>query len=342
MPVDKISIASSSGLLAGLLPPATSAEEFNGATQLKLGQPVMLDKLKEEVLRVVREEDEAVNGAPDTPGDSTVNGHANGTDANGDVEMGDARSPNKQVKLEPEADPDVVAPEPTETLPPQPTFYKVTDVKREVEAVRDKRKMIRLGPPGEGTGAPATLPSIVAFTMFDGGENVTSVEFSPDSSLIAAGSAESTVRLWSLRDEKLRAKSLGEPWCGGADGRRVGKRGGGRGDGDAQARRALGASVRPKFRSDFRLRRAAACPPLVVSGRDGAPLVDGHVLQPRGVPGPRARAGVGRRVGSVRRVLRHGKPRPYGAPVELGPVDPVKDVHRPSGGRERESAPYVN
>ncbi|KLT41252.1 WD40 repeat-like protein, partial [Cutaneotrichosporon oleaginosum] len=208
MPVDKISIASSSGLLAGLLPPATSAEDFNGATQLKLGQPAMLDKLKEEVLRVVREEDEAINGAPDSPGASTVNGHVNGTDANGDVMMGDA-SPKKAVKLEPEADPDVIAPDATETLPPQPTFYKVTDVKREVEAVRDKRKMIRLGPPGEGTSASvATLPSIVAFTMFDGGENITSVQFSPDSSLIAAGSAESTVRLWSLRDEKLKAKSL--------------------------------------------------------------------------------------------------------------------------------------
>ncbi|BEJ09401.1 hypothetical protein CcaverHIS641_0603160 [Cutaneotrichosporon cavernicola] len=207
--VDKISIASASGLLAGLLPPATTADEFNGATQLKLGQPAMLDKLKEEVIRVVREEDEAVNGAPDTPADSTINGYANGTDANGDVEMADARSPAKQVKLEPDADPDVVAPDPTETLPPQATFYKVTDVKREVEAVRDKRKMIRLGASGEdSTGTSTTLPSIVAFTMFDGGENITSVEFSPDSSLIAAGSAESTVRLWSSRGEKLKAKSL--------------------------------------------------------------------------------------------------------------------------------------
>lgn len=221
MPVDKITIASSSGLLAALLPPATSPEQFNSATQLKLGQPAMLDKLKEEVMRIVREEDEAVNGAPDTPADSTANGHVNGTgvDANGDIEMGDASrqredaSPTKKpIKLEPEEnkDTDLIAPDPSETLPPQPTFYKVTDVKREVEAVRDKRKMIRLGPtPEEAEGSTTTLPSIVAFTMFDGGENVTSVEFSPDSSLIAAGSAESTVRLWSLKDEKLKAKSLG-------------------------------------------------------------------------------------------------------------------------------------
>jgi transcription initiation factor TFIID subunit 5 len=39
---------------------------------------------------------------------------------------------------------------------------------------------------------------------------ITSVEFSPDASLIAAGSAESTIRLWSLKDEKLKAKSVGE------------------------------------------------------------------------------------------------------------------------------------
>lgn len=38
--------------------------------------------------------------------------------------------------------------------------------------------------------------------------SITSVEFSPDSSLIAAGSSESTIRLWSLKDEKLKAKSL--------------------------------------------------------------------------------------------------------------------------------------
>lgn len=38
--------------------------------------------------------------------------------------------------------------------------------------------------------------------------SITSVEFSPDSSLIAAGSAESTIRLWSLKDEKLKAKQI--------------------------------------------------------------------------------------------------------------------------------------
>lgn len=182
MPLDKISIASSSGLLSSLLPPSTPADKFNSATQLKLGSPPMLDKLREEVIRIVREEDEALNGEADTGAAGVANGEANGVDANGDVEMGDATrdtrtvSPlKKTVKIEPDdsRDPDLVSPDGSETLPPQPTFYKVTDVKREVEAVRDKRKMIRLGPkPDEKAGgSSATLPSVVAFTLYDGGES---------------------------------------------------------------------------------------------------------------------------------------------------------------------------
>mgnify|MGYP002718903530 CR=1 FL=1 len=38
---------------------------------------------------------------------------------------------------------------------------------------------------------------------------VSSVEFSQDSSILAVGSAESCIRLWSLKNEKLRAKKLG-------------------------------------------------------------------------------------------------------------------------------------
>jgi len=182
MPLDKISIAASSGLIASMLPPSTSPSKLNASTPLKLGPPHMLEKLKEEVMRVIREEEEA-NG--EEGGDKAVaNGHANGVDANGDVEMGDAAatretrtaSPTKKtIKIEPDEvqDPDLIRPDGSETLPPQPTFYKITDVKREVEAVRDKRKMIRLGPrPDEKTGASTVvLPSVVAFTMHDAGES---------------------------------------------------------------------------------------------------------------------------------------------------------------------------
>lgn len=39
--------------------------------------------------------------------------------------------------------------------------------------------------------------------------SITSVDFSQDSSLMAAGSAESCIRLWSLKGEKLKGKRLG-------------------------------------------------------------------------------------------------------------------------------------
>jgi transcription initiation factor TFIID subunit 5 len=38
---------------------------------------------------------------------------------------------------------------------------------------------------------------------------VNATEFSPDNSLVAVASAESSIRLWSLKGEKLRAKSIG-------------------------------------------------------------------------------------------------------------------------------------
>jgi transcription initiation factor TFIID subunit 5 len=84
------------------------------------------------------------------------------------------------VKLEPDLDRDLdrgdlISPEEAETLPPVPAVFRIADLKREVEAVRDKHRMIRLGPnlddskPGSSSSSP-TLPSVVAFTVFDGGE----------------------------------------------------------------------------------------------------------------------------------------------------------------------------
>ena len=39
---------------------------------------------------------------------------------------------------------------------------------------------------------------------------MSSFEFSQDSSLIAAGSPESCIRLWSLKGEKLKSKRVGQ------------------------------------------------------------------------------------------------------------------------------------
>nr|XP_019011969.1 transcription initiation factor TFIID subunit 5 [Kwoniella pini CBS 10737]OCF50750.1 transcription initiation factor TFIID subunit 5 [Kwoniella pini CBS 10737] len=223
VPLDEITIATASGLLASALPSAMPIEAFNTATDLKLGPPPITEKLKEQVIRTLQDEEpqstQQPNGtsSPSKASLSLPNGHPNG-DTNGDVEMS---SPNQTgdhiVKLEPELernkDPDLVNPEENETLPPIPAVFRIPDLKREVEAIRDKRKMIRLGPQNNGeskagSSSNTVLPSVVAFTLFDQGESAASVEFSKDSSLMAVGSSESCIRLWSLKGEKLKKKTI--------------------------------------------------------------------------------------------------------------------------------------
>ncbi|KAK4683919.1 transcription initiation factor TFIID subunit 5, partial [Tremellales sp. Uapishka_1] len=196
MPLDKVAIATSSGLLSSLLP-NTTPEKFNSNGILKLGAVPLGEKLREEVIRTLRDEEDSPMQVDSELPNGTENGH--------DVEM----KPPVPITLASDPDPSsgLVSPDATETLPPQPSFYKLADVKREVEIVREKRKMIRLGPGTSGTGVGG-LPSVLAFTMFDGGEGVTSTEFSQDSSLMAVGSAESCIRLWSMKGEKLKDKSL--------------------------------------------------------------------------------------------------------------------------------------
>ncbi|RXK40353.1 transcription initiation factor TFIID subunit 5 [Tremella mesenterica] len=203
-PLDKITIASSSGLLASVIPSTSSVETFNNTGKLKLGPAPMREKLKEQVIRTLQDDDLRTNGV-----NVEWNGHMNG-----DVEMhsGD-ETPRPmvvhEIKIEPDVDPELISPEEGETVPPLPAVFRIADLKREVEAVRDRRKMIRLGtdPNAAGPSTPI-LPSIVAFTLFDNGEGASSIEFSPDSSLMAAGSPESCIRLWNLKGEKLKAKSV--------------------------------------------------------------------------------------------------------------------------------------
>ncbi|WVW80264.1 hypothetical protein I302_102242 [Kwoniella bestiolae CBS 10118] len=250
IPLDKITIATRSGLIASALPSAMPIDAFNTATNLKLGPPPMTDKLKEQVVRTLQDEEPSQQQQPQPNGAASPskqpspsqipnghpNGTANGADANGDVEMtsptGEQSGQDNpetsntpasitvnvsELKIEPELemnkDPDLVSPEENETLPPIPAVFRIPDLKREVEAIRDKRKMIRLGPQQNGdvkvgNSSNTVLPSVVAFTLFDHGESASSVEFSKDSSLMAVGSSESCIRLWSLKGEKLKKKSI--------------------------------------------------------------------------------------------------------------------------------------
>ncbi|KAJ3790917.1 TFIID and SAGA subunit [Lentinula aff. detonsa] len=107
----------------------------------------------------------------------------------------------------------MVAPTEADMLPLPPNF-KAIDVEREVSAIRDARKRIRLEPSTlnglDPTSSQASairaraLPSICAYTLHDVPEGAPCCTFSQDSSLMAVGFSESYIRLWNLKGEKLR------------------------------------------------------------------------------------------------------------------------------------------
>lgn len=179
-PLDPVTLAAGTGLKQSL--PRSNGQAV--PTDLKLGPAPVTDKLKEQVMKNLQDEEAeaAANGdRPPADGDA---GQANGHDANGDVEMGSPkdqasraqtreRSPIIQaVKLEMDIEKpsDLVSPTENETLPPVPGIFRIADLKREVEAVRDRRKMIRLGTTDDGQRSSPVLPSVLAMTIFDGGE----------------------------------------------------------------------------------------------------------------------------------------------------------------------------
>ncbi|GJJ76979.1 transcription initiation factor TFIID subunit 5 [Entomortierella parvispora] len=95
----------------------------------------------------------------------------------------------KKVKTEAEAD------TPSRDDVPMPPF-KGSDIQAEIEALRDSRKRVALG--------PSSLPSICAYTFHNAHKNINCVAVSEDATLMAAGFSESYVRIWSLKGEKLR------------------------------------------------------------------------------------------------------------------------------------------
>ncbi|KAL9715871.1 Transcription initiation factor TFIID subunit 5 [Leucoagaricus gongylophorus] len=187
----------STGLLSQLIPKtngsmstttATNPSAFNALkTDLKLGPAPMSEDLRTEAERVLREQ--------------------------AMVE----RDPNVHLDLQllrPQPFVGVTAPAEAEMLPLPPMFMTV-DVDREVNAIRDARKRIRLDPSALSGVDPNSLqaaslkaralPSICAYTLHDVAEGAPCCTFSMDTSLMAVGFAESYIRLWSLKGEKLRA-----------------------------------------------------------------------------------------------------------------------------------------
>ncbi|KAF8527845.1 TFIID and SAGA subunit [Hysterangium stoloniferum] len=112
--------------------------------------------------------------------------------------------------------PGISAPTASE-LPPRPPQFRTLDIQREVERIRDARKRIKLDPSAlsgdldihgfdkqSAEARARALPSICAYTLHDAADCVPCATFSMDSTLMAAGFSESYIRLFSLKQEKLR------------------------------------------------------------------------------------------------------------------------------------------
>ncbi|KAF8588495.1 TFIID and SAGA subunit [Ramaria rubella] len=110
----------------------------------------------------------------------------------------------------------IVAPS-TNDLLPRPPQFRTVDVQREMDRVRDARKRIKLDPSvlsgdvdihgfdkQSSTARAKALPSICAYTLHDAADGAPCSTFSMDSTLMAAGFSESYIRLFSLKQEKLR------------------------------------------------------------------------------------------------------------------------------------------
>ncbi|KAF5312687.1 hypothetical protein D9619_003432 [Psilocybe cf. subviscida] len=179
----------STGHLSSLIPQASGSkttianpQAFNSSRGLvKLGPAPIPEDLRAETERVLREQ------------------------AMMDRDMNAQFDVNLMSSVRPLTAQGLTAPTEAELLPHPPSF-RMADVEREVSAVRDARKRIRLEPSvlaGVDAASPQAaslraraLPSICAYTMHDVAEGYTS--------LMAAGFAESYIRLWSLKGEKLR------------------------------------------------------------------------------------------------------------------------------------------
>ncbi|XP_016124765.1 transcription initiation factor TFIID subunit 5-like isoform X1 [Sinocyclocheilus grahami] len=80
---------------------------------------------------------------------------------------------------------------------------KDSDKLDKIMYMKESTKRIRLG--------PENLPSICFYTFLNAFQGLTAVDFTDDSSLLAGGFADSTVRVWSVTPKKLRkVKSTAE------------------------------------------------------------------------------------------------------------------------------------
>lgn len=86
---------------------------------------------------------------------------------------------------------------PARSLLPLPQ-YKTADILNEIRAVSDSKNKIKVGP------IQSALPSVCMYTFQNTQHNLNNLTFSNDSTLVAGGFADSFVKIWSLKGEKLQ------------------------------------------------------------------------------------------------------------------------------------------
>jgi transcription initiation factor TFIID subunit 5 len=92
---------------------------------------------------------------------------------------------------------------PTRELLPLPK-YRPLDVDEEVRRIIDDKERITL------SAKQSSLPSVCMYTFHNTHEELNSIAFSDDASLVAGGFADSFVKIWSLKGEPLESVLKGD------------------------------------------------------------------------------------------------------------------------------------
>jgi transcription initiation factor TFIID subunit 5 len=71
------------------------------------------------------------------------------------------------------------------------------EIRQEVERVKQLSGRLRL--------SSTVIPSIFCYTLFNSNELISSIDVSPDSTLLSTGTCDSYIDIWSLKGEKLRS-----------------------------------------------------------------------------------------------------------------------------------------
>lgn len=196
-PLRRDQIYHQNAFASSAIPDGSKAQDFNAAApQLKLAPPAIPPKLEKHL------EDE--QSAQKKIGIAQA---ASG--GNDDTEMVAAETSRKTdsagsaKSTKRPGDDDLIAPTPEEYVPSVSVNrnFSTMDLEREVKAISDQRKRIKLGrmdAAGEPYRQPS-LPSVCMYTVFDHHEGTTATALSEDATYLAAGSQESVVRLWDLK-----------------------------------------------------------------------------------------------------------------------------------------------